>query len=86
MRRTFKAGDRIKHVPSGEEWIVACDEENGDVICCGWPETIAKWSDCVLEEAATPEGRRKLLEDVARSCAGQLRGSRASRQLLPESP
>ena len=79
----FRAGDVIHHAPSGEEWLLACDEERGEVICCGWPETIAKATDCTLVTAATDEERAALLARVAKSCAGQLRGSRAAQQPAP---
>jgi hypothetical protein len=64
MARTFRAGDVVKHGPSGETWTLATDEENGDVQWMGWPEGWAKAKDCTLVEAATDEARRKVLEEV----------------------
>jgi hypothetical protein len=63
MARTFRAGDVVKHGPSGETWTLATDEENGEVQWCGWPEGWAKAADCTLVEEATDAGRRKMLED-----------------------
>ena len=84
-RKPFRAGDYIQHQPSGEEWVLACDEEpygdTTDVICCGWPETIARGEHCMLVEAASDERRLDYLQRVAKQCAGQLRGSRAASQL-----
>lgn len=77
----FRAGDVIKHVPTDEEWLLACDEEGGRVVCCGWPETMAEATDCTLVEAATDEERTEMLKVVASSCADQIRGRRAKRQL-----
>ncbi len=81
---TFRAGDHVHHGPCDEDWVLACDEENGDVICCGWPETFAKASDCTLVRTATDEERIITLRDVVEGCGGQMRGSRAKRQLAAE--
>lgn len=68
-RTLFRAGDSVHHVPSGEDWILACDEEqymgNTDVRPMGWPETIARGSDCTLLEAATDSQRLDMLRRVA---------------------
>lgn len=42
------AGDVVAHLPSGEEWVLGCDEVDGRVWPCGWPSTIADASDCRL--------------------------------------
>ena len=39
--RSFRAGDHVKHAPTGEEWELACDEERGEVMPSGWPMGIA---------------------------------------------
>jgi len=49
------AGDVVRHAPTGEEWILACDEERGEVMPCGWPMCIAKSKDCALVKAATED-------------------------------
>ncbi len=82
---SFRAGDHIHHGPTGEQWVLACDEENGEVICCGWPETVAAAADCSLIEAATDEERIKTLQNVAKvrgdSGGFQMRALRAQRQI-----
>jgi hypothetical protein len=83
---SFRAGDTIRHLPSGEEWLLACDEEDGRVVCCGWPETQANAKDCILVEAATDKERISTLSRVAESCSGQMRGRRAMRQLNEVQP
>lgn len=51
-------GDVVRHGPSNEEWVVAyADHERGDLAWCGWPEGIAKLSDCTLVRKATPKER-----------------------------
>ncbi len=63
----FQAGDAVFHRPSGETWLLACDEEGGEVICCGWPESYAKASDCELKRKATAEERLEILTSVSKS-------------------
>ena len=79
-RRKFRAGDYVHHGPCNEDWVLACDEERGEVICCGWPETFAKATDCTMLEAASDERRLRTLVQVA-EIRDELRGSRARRQL-----
>lgn len=80
----FRAGDHVRHLPSGEAWVLACDEERGEVVCCGWPETSAKAADCELLTSTSDEGRRELLLRVAVSCRDQSRGHRALAALMRE--
>lgn len=78
----IRAGDGIRHKPTGEKWLVAAVSPNGrELVCCGWPETIAKISDCELLCQATDEGHEKLLREVVESCRGQLRASWAQQEL-----
>jgi hypothetical protein len=84
----FRAGDHVGHNPSGEEWVLACDEENGEIIPAGWPEGLAKATDCILLKAATDAERLKMLRDVAAisgydggRARGGLKQPRAQRQL-----
>jgi hypothetical protein len=56
--RIFRAGDVVRHGPSGEEWMLAYgDAEGGDgtVCACGWPNTISRATDCTMVEAATDD-------------------------------
>ncbi len=80
----FRAGDHVYHSKCDETWVLACDEQDGEVICAGWPETFARADDCELREAATDEVRAKMLRDVAEQCRGQCRGGRAQHQLDAE--
>lgn len=53
--RTFKAGDTVKHGPTGETWFLLEDEKDGHVRPAGWPVSRARADDCTLvEEAAKP--------------------------------
>jgi hypothetical protein len=64
---TFRAGDVVDHIPSGERWILATDEVDGSVYPMGWPESRAAASDCRMVRAATDEQRYSALTDVASS-------------------
>lgn len=56
-------GDIIRHIPSGEKWVVAyC--ERGRVCCCGWPETLAKREDCELRRKAEPHEVERILNEM----------------------
>lgn len=76
----FRAGDTVKHQPSGEVWMLACDQSHGDVLPAGWPETLAKATDCELVESATDDERLEMLTNVAKANAG-LRSGLAREQL-----
>ncbi len=83
MKDHFRAGDHVKHGPSGESWVLACDEERGRVMPAGWPESMADAADCTLTKAATERERRDMLTRVAasRSDGPSYRRSLASHQL-----
>lgn len=76
----MRAGDVIKHIPSGETWGVAATQGN-ELVCCGWPESIAPMSDCELVKACTDEEHIAMLKSVVNSCGDQLRGSWARYEL-----
>ena len=64
-RSLFRAADIVHHAPSGEDWVLAVDEENGRVQPCGWPPTMADAKDCTLTTPATAEHRIVMLQEWA---------------------
>jgi len=57
-------GDVVFHRPSRETWVVAY--VRGDRLCaCGWPESLAALSDCLLVEKASEAERMELLRRMA---------------------
>ena len=50
----IRCGDTVLHRPTGETWLVAYVEDN-DLSGIGWPEGIARRSDCELIERCTDE-------------------------------
>lgn len=75
----FRAGDSVFHRPSGETWVLACDELDGEVMQAGWPESYAKASDCELKRAVTDEKRLEWLADVSKSRDDRGQPSRRAR-------
>lgn len=74
----MRAGDHIRHKPSGEEWVVAYAE--GEHVCaCGWPHSLARRSDCELIKAASDAEHRALLVELAE--LNDSRGVRARRAI-----
>ena len=49
----FRAGDTVKHLQSGETWLLACDQDREWVLPAGWPESMGRAEDCVLIQAAS---------------------------------
>jgi len=82
-RTPFRAGDHVRHVHIGETWVLACDQNGDEVICAGWPESVAKAEHCTLVRAATDAERLEMLSDCAK--LDGLRGSWARRQSRGES-
>jgi len=60
----INTGDVVRHIPTGEKWVVAFVKD-GDLSWCGWPEGWAKISDCILIKKATTDERLKLLKEMS---------------------
>lgn len=80
----FRAGDHVKHAPTGETWVLACDQNGEYVNPAGWPESVAIARHCRIVKAATDQERLEMLREAANS-SGQ-RASLARHQLDAESP
>lgn len=78
--RPYRTGDVIRHIPSDEEWLVA-DVTSTHIGCCGWPHTLAPFSDVELVKAATDEAHLKLLREMANMSSPDPRRSYAQDQL-----
>lgn len=48
----IRAGDTVRHGPSGETWLVAA-VRGADLAPAGWPEGIARIEDCELVESGS---------------------------------
>ena len=84
--KLFRAGDTVTHGPSGETWTLACDQEGEWVMPAGWPESLAKASDCTLLEQASDVDRLEMLRLAAAHSGSSYRSSRARCQLSLERP
>ena len=61
----MRTGDTVKHLPSGETWVVAwADHVRGEIGWCGWPEGMAKITDCELLESASDDEARELVKQI----------------------
>lgn len=82
---SYRAGDTVRHRPSGETWVLACDQNGATVWPAGWPEGCADACDCELELAANDGDRVEMLRRVSKSRGDHgdstYRGSLALRQL-----
>ncbi len=63
--RLFKASDTVRHVPTKEIWVLACDEEDNKVMPSGWPMTVAEAQDCVLLSEDSSQGHTNMLQNWA---------------------
>jgi len=74
----MRAGDHVLHKPSGETWVVAfADDEK--VAPCGWPNCLARRSDCEIINHVHDEDHYKLLQELSR--LDDNRGARARAEL-----
>jgi hypothetical protein len=78
----IRGGDTILHVPSGEKWLVAAvSPEEDRLVCCGWPESIAPFSDCQLVTRMPDDQHVKHLKEVSLSSRSSVRSGWASAEL-----
>jgi hypothetical protein len=64
--KKIRAGDAVLHRPSGERWLVAAVNDQGDLYCAGWPCTRASIEDCDLVEATSDERHFEMVFACAR--------------------
>lgn len=62
----IKAGDVVKHEPTGETWVVCgVDYKSGGLIPCGYPfPTLGRISDCALVRQGS--GQSKEMKNALR--------------------
>lgn len=76
---TFRCGDHVLHLPTGEMWLVAY-VDGDDLAWCGWPDGLARTSDCLLVKACDDAEHIRMLKEVAQSRTGR-RAGYAQREL-----
>lgn len=82
---TIGTGDLVFHRPSRETWLVAY--VRGRHLCaCGWPESLADLSDCLLVEKASADERMELLQSMASGSGSDSRNRYARAALAAEQP
>lgn len=85
-RRLFRAGDVVRQVADGEEWLLACDEENGHVLPLGWPCSREPVDSIELVKAASDDDRMRWLRELAARTDNDPRTLAAKRQLAAALP
>lgn len=64
----FRAGDVVRHKPSGEEWVVAAISPRGPWLYpAGWPESRASIQECEMVKPATDAENVRMLLKAASS-------------------
>lgn len=61
----YRAGDVVRHLPTGETWCLAIDEEQGYVQPSGWPHYMARTKEVRLIKKASDEARLSTLRSWA---------------------
>lgn len=84
--RTYRAGDVVRHLALGQEWLLACDEEHGRIAACGWPESWNRVEEVELVEEATDLVRLDRLRETAAMTGNDSRAEAARRQLAALAP
>jgi hypothetical protein len=65
---TFATGDTVKHVPSGEEWLLI-RLEGEYVYPGGWPKSRALAADCRLVARGTAEDIAWIVAQLAKAAS-----------------
>lgn len=81
----FRVGDVVKHIPTGETWIVTATKGD-DLIPGGWPESVAKEADCVMISPASNADHRYWLRETLQSQDNNMRARWAEQNLIEASP
>lgn len=70
----IKTGDTVFHRPTGETWVVAfADYTRGELAWCGWPEGLARISDCELVESCSEQESLALIQRLAELVSPDIR-------------
>ena len=81
MNCVIRAGDIVRHKPTGEDWVVAYVD--GDRLAwCGWPAGEANLNDCRLKKTCTDEEHRSWLQQIAKSDGKRARMARRALDAL----
>lgn len=73
--QTPRCGDHVHHRPSDEKWVVAyADEGTGEMAWAGWPDGVAKLSDCELVYRCSDEEHAEAVKEWLKSSPSHRRG------------
>ena len=72
-----RCGDQVLHRPTGERWLVAwADPTTNDIAWAGWPNGLARLSDCETIWRCTDERHAQAVDEWRRSRSGSDRRRR----------
>ncbi len=75
-----RCGDFVLHRPSGERWLVAyADPDRDDLAWFGWPNGLARLSDCEVVRRCTDDQHAKAVDEWRRSSGDDGRRNRVLR-------
>lgn len=78
----IRTGDHVRHIPSGETWVVAFVEDHTGLLCaCGWPCELVPIAQCQLVKQASDEESLALVRKLAAISEPDIRRSWAQRWL-----
>lgn len=76
----IRTGDTVRHIPSGEKWLVAY-VQGGLVCACSWPGTRVAEKDCHVIRSAGDQESEDLLKALADTNLNDERKAYAVREL-----
>lgn len=75
-----RCGDVVYHRPSGERWLVAwADPATDDLAWTGWPDGLARLSDCEIVRRCTDEQHASAVDRWRQASGGDSRRARVLR-------
>ena len=74
-----RCGDTVFHRPTGETWVVAY-AEGEHLAWFGWPDGLAKLSDCEVTERCSDEEHAKAVDEWRRAQPHDDRGNPSHRR------
>lgn len=72
----MRAGDIVKHRPSGETWTIAAVSSKLNMLSpAGWPESLAEIADCDVVQLATDEEHQEMKDACMKLPSSDIRHS-----------
>lgn len=67
-KHILRAGDHVRHIPSGRAWVVVwANYETGYLVPAGWPPGQAKIADCEVLRVASDAEHQEFLDRLGKA-------------------